>query len=187
LKVDLHVKIEKELRDKLVKEADECGVELSELVRERLAGKQGQEKLAASAGTPTGSRGDTDPGLELGRMPVGSIWQVQTYGDVKDSPKVLVQRTDLTDIAWKKKLAERKDKREQEKHEIDQQLKKAKFDSMTKAPNVPTGDYACHVEGCPITAHFRTYEALDSHYRENHPEYFASKQPGKEVGKSWGR
>lgn len=86
----------------------------------------------------------------------------------------------LTDADLKRELAIRKDKRDQEQHEINLKLKRVKLLKQTpQSQNTP-----CPIGGCAAEKQGLTYnkEELQEHYWMAHRDKLAE-LPGREVGK----
>lgn len=165
--INFQLRITAELKTTLEKEAQDRGISTQDLCREKLAAQPSQSQSVL---------GD--------EFTEGSMWQVQVLG----ARKVLVQKRELQGEDWKRRLAERKDKRYQEMHEIDLKLKDKKLTGTWKeVKGKPAGHYACQVGGCGITVEFATYETLQSHYEEYHPERFVQTDRGVPAGKWWNR
>lgn len=168
-KAILSVKIPVTLKKQLEKEADQRELNVTDIVIERLSGPPGQSapKADPSGGVskPSGAPSQSDSeAITTGRTPAVSD-DLSLYDDAE-----------LLRV-----LKIRKDKRDQENHEIDLKLKKVKL--LKSSPQ--SRDVPCPIGGCVADKQgltFRNQEELNEHYYMAHRDKLAERN-GVEVGK----
>lgn len=165
----IHARVDDATYDELKKEAETRGLELNEVIRERLDPKStstGSPSRSATSSAPISTPQD-DPG------PAGTVYEVQETHSVPVH-RILVTRSEWIGLPDKLKAAKARNDLLNAQLAVERQRNSELRTAAAKRTGQPrTGDYRCRVENCPVaTASFVTYEALLAHQREVHPERF---------------